>query len=214
MFSSDIQEKWTLNGSLPGEPVEPVELGTGAPLTGLYLREDVDMRCNVIMTSFVKKTLKKSHAGLVERLKAKAQALTAASPPPPSLPASPPTNPRTGGHKPTLSTDKPLPYIPTSARQQSSSVYFPPQPAQSDRSYSPARPQPYQQAQHTPPPAYPSFQAHTPPDADPPAPTNHVYSPSQRPSDHLESFASWNRNSEAYRQALRANRNAKHNRDA
>ncbi|KAL1879415.1 hypothetical protein VTK73DRAFT_6947 [Phialemonium thermophilum] len=73
----DIREKWTLNGSLPGEPREPVELGIGAPATGLYIREDVDMRCNVIMTSFVKKTLKRSHATLVDRLKDKAQKVTA-----------------------------------------------------------------------------------------------------------------------------------------
>ncbi|KAK0722244.1 hypothetical protein B0T26DRAFT_611465, partial [Lasiosphaeria miniovina] len=69
----NLRSRWTLNGSLPGEPVEPVELGLGAPLTGLYLREDVEMRCNMIMTGFVKKTLKKSHAALVDRLKTKAQ---------------------------------------------------------------------------------------------------------------------------------------------
>lgn len=53
---------------MPGEPFEPVELGLGAPLTGLYLREDVDLRCNIIMASFVKKTIKKSHSILVDRL--------------------------------------------------------------------------------------------------------------------------------------------------
>jgi hypothetical protein len=68
-----IKGKWTLGGSLPGEPVAPVELGIGAPLTGLYIREDVDMRCNIMMTSFVKKTLKSSHARLVDRLVIKAQ---------------------------------------------------------------------------------------------------------------------------------------------
>lgn len=50
-----------------------MELGLKVPPTGLYLREDVDMRCNVIMASFVKKTLKRSHAALVERLKIKAE---------------------------------------------------------------------------------------------------------------------------------------------
>jgi hypothetical protein len=74
----DIRDKWTLAGSLPGEPVEPVELGIGAPITGLYIREDVDMRCNVFMSAFVKKTLKKAHAALVERLTVKAQIATAA----------------------------------------------------------------------------------------------------------------------------------------
>ena len=53
-----IRGKWTMGGSLPGEPIEPVELGLGAPLLGLYLREDVDMKCNIMMTAFVKKTLK------------------------------------------------------------------------------------------------------------------------------------------------------------
>ena len=69
----NIKGKWTLGGSLPGEPVPPPELGIGAPLTGLYIREDVDMRCNIMMTSFVKKTLKSSHARLVDRLVIKAQ---------------------------------------------------------------------------------------------------------------------------------------------
>ncbi|KAK3307026.1 uncharacterized protein B0T15DRAFT_162023 [Chaetomium strumarium] len=68
-----IRDKWTVGGSLPGEQAQPVELGLRVPSTGLYLREDVDMRCNVVMTSFVKKTLKRSHAALVDRLKVKAQ---------------------------------------------------------------------------------------------------------------------------------------------
>ncbi|KAM3085196.1 hypothetical protein ACMFMG_003625 [Clarireedia jacksonii] len=62
----NIRGKWTIGGSLPGEPVAPVELGAGVPLHGLWLREDVDM-------SFVKKTLKKSHSALVDRLVVKAQ---------------------------------------------------------------------------------------------------------------------------------------------
>ncbi|KAH8881011.1 hypothetical protein GQ53DRAFT_521046 [Thozetella sp. PMI_491] len=73
----DLREKWTLNGTLPGERPEPQELGIGAPATGLYLREDVDMRCNVLMTSFVKKTLVKAHGKLVDQLRARAQAATA-----------------------------------------------------------------------------------------------------------------------------------------
>jgi hypothetical protein len=68
----NIKGKWTLGGSLPGEPIAPVEIGLGAPLQGLYLREDVDMKCNVLMTSFVKKTTMKAHSLLVERLVAKA----------------------------------------------------------------------------------------------------------------------------------------------
>lgn len=57
---------------MPGEPPQPVELGLGAPMTGLYLREDVDLRCNMLMAGFVKKTLKKSHGSLVDKLAAKA----------------------------------------------------------------------------------------------------------------------------------------------
>ncbi|KND88724.1 hypothetical protein TOPH_06643 [Tolypocladium ophioglossoides CBS 100239] len=73
----DIRDRWSVAGSLPGEPREPVELGLGAPLTGLYVREDVDMRCNIVMAGFVKKTLKKSHAILVEKLAAKAETIAA-----------------------------------------------------------------------------------------------------------------------------------------
>ncbi|KAF7914274.1 uncharacterized protein EAF01_000680 [Botrytis porri] len=71
----NIRGKWTLGGSLPGEPVAPVEMGANVPLHGLWLREDVDMKCNIVMTSFVKKTLKKSHSALVNRLVVKAQLL-------------------------------------------------------------------------------------------------------------------------------------------
>lgn len=62
-----------MGGSLPGEPIAPVELGLQVPLTGLWLREDVEMKCNFMMTSFVKATLKKSHSTLVGRLLQKAQ---------------------------------------------------------------------------------------------------------------------------------------------
>ncbi|WEW61153.1 hypothetical protein PRK78_006643 [Emydomyces testavorans] len=72
----DIKEKWSVGGNMPGEPREPVELGlTNAPKEGLYLREDVDMRCNILATSFVKKTLKKAHSVLIDRLVFKADIL-------------------------------------------------------------------------------------------------------------------------------------------
>ncbi|TVY43844.1 hypothetical protein LSUB1_G001155 [Lachnellula subtilissima] len=74
----NIKNKWSLGGSLPGEAVAPVEMGVGAPLQGLWIREDVDMKCNIMMTSFVKKTLKKAHAALVDRLLIKAQIVDAA----------------------------------------------------------------------------------------------------------------------------------------
>jgi len=61
----DIRNKWTLGESKAGEAVE---LGLSIPKQGLWLREDVDIRCNVLITPFVKKTLKKAHATLVNRL--------------------------------------------------------------------------------------------------------------------------------------------------
>lgn len=73
----DLRDKWSIGGSLPGEPPQPQELGLGAPMTGLYLREDVDFRCNIVMASFVKRTLKKSHASLVQTMAAKMRLLGA-----------------------------------------------------------------------------------------------------------------------------------------
>jgi hypothetical protein len=67
----DLRGRWSVGGTMPGERPQPVELGLGAPATGLYLREDVDMRCNILMVSFVKKTIKKSHGTLVEKLSQK-----------------------------------------------------------------------------------------------------------------------------------------------
>ncbi|OAT13091.1 hypothetical protein, variant 2 [Blastomyces gilchristii SLH14081] len=72
----DIRNRWAVCGNMPGEPREPVELGlTNVPREGLFLREDVDMRCNIFAASFVKKTLKEAHAVLVERLIMKADLL-------------------------------------------------------------------------------------------------------------------------------------------
>ncbi|KAM0344255.1 hypothetical protein ACHAPU_007781 [Fusarium lateritium] len=68
----DLRGRWTVGGIMPGERPQPTELGLGAPTTGLYLREDVDMRCNMLMVGFVKKTIKKSHGSLVEKLSEKA----------------------------------------------------------------------------------------------------------------------------------------------
>ncbi|KAI0391351.1 hypothetical protein F5Y17DRAFT_460886 [Xylariaceae sp. FL0594] len=73
----DVRERWTLGGVLPGEPRAPLELGLlglGAPREGLYIREDVQLTCNFFMATFVKKTLKKAHGDLVEKLCRKAAA--------------------------------------------------------------------------------------------------------------------------------------------
>jgi hypothetical protein len=68
----EIRSRWQLGGCLPGEPREAVELGLGLPQQGLWLREDVELRCNFVMMSFVKKTIRKAHAVLVNRLVEKA----------------------------------------------------------------------------------------------------------------------------------------------
>ncbi|KAF9886245.1 hypothetical protein FE257_011858 [Aspergillus nanangensis] len=69
----DIRDKWSICGNMLGEEREPVELGIpNAPREGLYLREDVDMRCQIWASTFVKKTLKKAHGVLVDRLVIKA----------------------------------------------------------------------------------------------------------------------------------------------
>ena len=69
----DIREKWSVGGSLPGEPPETRELGLDVPAQGLYLREDGDMRCSRFLTSFVRKNLDSAHHVLVERIFKKAQ---------------------------------------------------------------------------------------------------------------------------------------------
>lgn len=55
-------------GNAPGEPREPPELGVKAPRDGLYIKEELDLRCNMLMTGFVKSNLKKSHAVVVEKI--------------------------------------------------------------------------------------------------------------------------------------------------
>jgi hypothetical protein len=72
----DIRSRWLLAGNLPHEPAAPRELGLGIPRQGLYLREDVDMKCSVLMAGFVKKTLVKAHGSLVDRLVEKAKIRT------------------------------------------------------------------------------------------------------------------------------------------
>jgi hypothetical protein len=64
----DLRGKWTVGGNESGEPRETLELGMDAPREGLYVREDVDMRCNIFLTGFVKKNLTKAHKSVVDKL--------------------------------------------------------------------------------------------------------------------------------------------------
>lgn len=104
-MGTHILERWSLGGTLPGEPKQPVELGLGAPSQGLYIREDVEVRCNFLMAGFVKKTILKSHGLLVERLIAGARAAAAekksslsSSSTRPSMPMSPSSTTFHHGH--------------------------------------------------------------------------------------------------------------------
>lgn len=69
----DIREKWSIGGNLPGEPPEPRELGVDKPASGLYLREDGNLRCSRMTHSFVLKNLDVAHKVLVERIIKKAE---------------------------------------------------------------------------------------------------------------------------------------------
>jgi hypothetical protein len=71
----DLRNKWQICGNQPGEPPEPKELGSAAPPEGLYIREDVEIKCNVTMVNFVKKEMKAAAKIMVERLVKKAELL-------------------------------------------------------------------------------------------------------------------------------------------
>nr|POF01271.1 hypothetical protein CFP56_21219 [Quercus suber] len=81
----DLRGLWKVGGNLPGEPRVPAELGVDVPRDRLYLREDVELRCSIFLSGFVKKNLKKSHGVLVETLVAKASEMQE----PPSAAISP-----------------------------------------------------------------------------------------------------------------------------
>jgi len=71
----DLRNKWTVRGNQPGEPREPRELGVETPMEGLYLREDVEIVCNMALTSFVKKEMKAAAGIMVDRMTRKAEML-------------------------------------------------------------------------------------------------------------------------------------------
>ena len=105
----DIKAKWSVGGNMPGEPREARELGVDTPRDGLYLREEVDMRCNIALAGFVRKNLKKAHQVLVDRLLKKVEYVeeghyqqSMSSPSVRSSITSPPMTP----------SGQPLPYLP------------------------------------------------------------------------------------------------------
>ncbi|KAJ9634792.1 hypothetical protein H2204_006025 [Knufia peltigerae] len=69
----EIRNKWQIRGNQPGEPPETKELGSGAPAEGLYLREDIEIKCNPAMISFTKNGMKAASKVMVDRLVKKAE---------------------------------------------------------------------------------------------------------------------------------------------
>lgn len=77
----DLRNKYRIAGNQPGvEPPVPQEMGLaalGAPKDGLYLHEDIEIRCNFVMVSFVKAQLKTASKEMVNRIIKKAELLDA-----------------------------------------------------------------------------------------------------------------------------------------
>lgn len=71
----DMRNKYRIGGNQPGEPREARELGVDTPLDGLYLREDVEIVCNIALASYVKKEAKDATGKMVERMLRKAELL-------------------------------------------------------------------------------------------------------------------------------------------
>ncbi|KAL2164860.1 hypothetical protein VTH06DRAFT_156 [Thermothelomyces fergusii] len=75
----DLRNTYRIAGNQPGvESPEIPEIGLralGAPSEGLYLREDIEIRCNVTVMSFVKSQLKKAGGEMVRRMIKKAELL-------------------------------------------------------------------------------------------------------------------------------------------
>ncbi|KAK1245849.1 hypothetical protein MKX07_004918 [Trichoderma sp. CBMAI-0711] len=77
----DLRNTYRICGNQPGvEPPEHREIGLealGAPSDGLYLREDIEVKANITMVSFVKAQLKAANREMVQRIIKKAELLDA-----------------------------------------------------------------------------------------------------------------------------------------
>ncbi|KAK2675369.1 hypothetical protein RAB80_007554 [Fusarium oxysporum f. sp. vasinfectum] len=77
----DMRNKYRIMGNQPGiEPPEQPELGLeqlGAPKEGLYLRTDVELKCNITLMGFVKAESRKASVDMVNRMVKKAELLDA-----------------------------------------------------------------------------------------------------------------------------------------
>lgn len=81
-MSVDLRIKYSIDGNQSGiEPPQRLELGLeslGAPTDGLYLRQDIEITCNIAMLNFVKTPLKAEGTALVQRIIRKAEQSDAA----------------------------------------------------------------------------------------------------------------------------------------
>lgn len=77
----NLKNRYRIAGNQPGvEPPEQLEIGLaqlGAPSDGLYLRDDVEIKCNVAVVGFVKSQLKNASREMVSRIIKKAELLDA-----------------------------------------------------------------------------------------------------------------------------------------
>ncbi|KAM0272260.1 hypothetical protein ACHAQH_008757 [Verticillium albo-atrum] len=77
----DIRIKYRIEGNQPGvEPPVHAEIGLadlGIPADGLYLREDIEIKCNITVVSFVRSQLKAASKEMVSRIIKKAELLDA-----------------------------------------------------------------------------------------------------------------------------------------
>ncbi|KAM4055856.1 hypothetical protein HRG_002783 [Hirsutella rhossiliensis] len=78
----DLRHRYRVAGNQPGVegPDEQRELGLeelGAPRDGLYLREDIEIKCNIAMVSFVKAQLRAASRQMLDRFIKKAELLDA-----------------------------------------------------------------------------------------------------------------------------------------
>ena len=75
-MNTDMRQTYRIGGNQPGEPRETRELGVDTPMDGLYLREDVNITCQVPLTAgFIKKEMKEASSAMIERLRRKAELL-------------------------------------------------------------------------------------------------------------------------------------------
>ncbi|TRX88314.1 hypothetical protein FHL15_010818 [Xylaria flabelliformis] len=77
----DMRNKYRIGGNQPGvEPPEPPEIGLaelGIPKDGLYLREDIEIKCHITMVAIVKAQMKAASKEMVQRIIKKAELLDA-----------------------------------------------------------------------------------------------------------------------------------------